>query len=369
MAELVCKSLRDGAQVEGQDAPALTIKDSINSPFGLDVFVHVLTQLSSDLLAGKSRSRGIVLLAFSQSPLYYIDLLKHRGIDITSSHKWFQILDCYTDPLGWKDQVPGIHISQEASSIATLCKDVRDLEKLFSSIIVLGKGILGQGKGRFSVAIDSVTEMLRHASVSSAASFLSDIRSHDQIFSTFWLLHSDLHEVRATAVLEYMSSMVASLEPANQSKIGHRGSVENHSLFELDSRNGKFHVRSKRGNGRVKVICEEFHVEQSGIKFTAASSSDEGIINQGLLPKVPFNLQLSQRELIDREKVVLPFEHQGTEKPIEIYDGRKSLMEIKSETGSVGKPNGDSSRGEINYQRETDDEADSDEDPDDDLDI
>ncbi|KAB2043200.1 hypothetical protein ES319_D02G273900v1 [Gossypium barbadense] len=35
----------------------------------------------------------------------------------------------------------------------------------------------------------------------------------DQISSIFWLLHSDLHEARVTAVLEYLLSLVASLEP------------------------------------------------------------------------------------------------------------------------------------------------------------
>ena len=50
--------------------------------------------------------------------------------------------------------------------------------------------------------------------------FLSDIfMVADQISSIFWLLHSDVHEARFTAVLEYLSSMVASLEPLHQPKM------------------------------------------------------------------------------------------------------------------------------------------------------
>ncbi|KAL1106817.1 hypothetical protein V6Z11_D03G000300 [Gossypium hirsutum] len=57
--------------------------------------------------------------------------------------------------------------------------------------------------------------MLRHASVSSVARLLSSLCSHDQISSIFWILHSDLHEARVTAVLEYLLSLVASLEPSH----------------------------------------------------------------------------------------------------------------------------------------------------------
>lgn len=125
--------------------------------------------------------------------------------------------------------------------------------------------------------------------------------------------------------------------------------------------------------------------------------------------QVQFNLQLSEKERVDKEKVVLPFEHQGelditfdvklenlssltseivdkhflilfcssgNGKSIDIYDGRRSLLEGKIEatplssgelqTDMVSSGKG----GEIIYFRDSDDEnPDSDEDPDDDLDI
>lgn len=64
----------------------------------------------------------------------------------------------------------------------------------------------------------------------------------------------------------------------------------------------------------------------------------------------------------------------GNGKPIQIYDGRKSLSESKNEaplvsTGKV-QTSDDTGKGEIIYFRDSDDEMpDSDEDPDDDLDI
>ncbi|KAI4299295.1 hypothetical protein L6164_032766 [Bauhinia variegata] len=369
MAESICRALRDGA-LEGEHAPALTINDSIASPFAFDVFSYLLFQLSSNILAGKSQSRGIVIVALSHSPSSYLDLLKMKGVDVASSHKWIHILDCYTDPLGWKDKTrkPGNIRDFPPQILTTTYKNVKDMDKLFSVITELSRGFVGENKARFCVAIDSLSELLRYTSVQSVASLLSNLRSHEQISCIFGLLHSDLHKERATAVLEYTSSMVATVEPLHSIN-GQNGNLEN-SLSEQNFTKGKFNVRFKRRNGRVRVMCEEFKVEGRDISFTSISSTD-GTTISGLLPKVHFNLQLSEKEQSDRAKVVLPFEHQGNGEPIQIYDGRRSLKENNAETGSISsKKKEDSSLGEIIYFRDSDDEMpDSDEDPDDDLDI
>lgn len=281
-----------------------------------------------------------------------------------------RILDCYSDPLGWKDGGGGL-VSNVGDKV---CRDVRDLDQLLSSVFELGKGVVGQTKARFSVAIDSVSVMLRHASLSSVANLINNLRSNSQISCVFWLIHSDLHEIKATAVLEYMSSMVASLELMNKPANGENGKLENLFSIEHNSGRGRFNVRLKRRNGRVKVLSEEFHMEQSGINFMAISSVT-GMVNQTLLPKVQFNLQLSDKERADRESVVLPFEHQGNGKDVQIYDGRRlrsvgqtdlTTPELTTEKSTKT----DQGKGEIHYLRDSDDELpDSDEDPDDDLDI
>ncbi|KAL5726096.1 hypothetical protein ACHQM5_009166 [Ranunculus cassubicifolius] len=372
MAETICRALRDGS-LEGEHAAALTIKDTLHSAFGFEAFTYFLSNLSSNILSAKSQSKCLILVAFDKSPSFYYNLLKSRGIDITTSKNWLRILDCYSDPLGWKDGHPAI----ASNVIEKICKNVRDLNNLFSSVLELGREVVGQGKVRFSVAIDSVSSMLRHTSLSSVATLINNFRSHGQVSCIFWLIHSDLHEVKATSVLEYMSSMVASLDPMAQPPNGHISNRR--SILSLDhyNGNGKFTVRVKRRNGRVKVLSEEFHMDESGIKFTASSSSVSVTVNQSLLPKVQFNLQLSEKEKADRENVVLPFEHQGNGKDVQIYDGRRSLstgmsnlstQELTTERWRIEKS--DQGKGEIHYFRDSDDElADSDEDPDDDLDI
>ncbi|KAL0378065.1 UNVERIFIED_CONTAM: Elongator complex protein 5 [Sesamum radiatum] len=411
MAEWICRTLRDGG-LEGEHAPALTINDTISCPLGSVVFDHILSQLSSFIFCQKSQSNGIVLVALSRSPLYYEQLLKSKGFDVVTSSTWFKILDCYTDPLGWRSKLVESgsirSLSSGSSLTVNICKNVKDLDELFSSILELGKELSGDGKGRFTVAIDSVSSLLRQTSVSSVAALLTNLRSHggfprgnylrnlrsleetpqililvdpkwiwilfflliaDQVSSLFWLLHLDMHETRATAALEYMSSMKANIEPIFQSVDGPRGNSENLSLMEQNLRSGKFCVRVKRRNGRVRMMFEELSVEKSGIKFTPLSSEDQ-MTAQSLVPKVQFNLQLSEKERNDRAKVVLPFEHQGNGKTIQIYDGRKSLNDDKAETQHASVQKVDSNRGEIIYFRDSDDEMpDSDEDPDDDLDI
>jgi hypothetical protein len=76
----------------------------------------------------------------------------------------------------------------------------------------------------------------------------------EQISSIFWLLHSDLHEVKVTSALEYLSSVVASVEPLHQTAGGKRGDLENLSLLEQNFGKGKLQVRFKRRNGRVRVV-------------------------------------------------------------------------------------------------------------------
>ncbi|KAG4954973.1 hypothetical protein JHK87_040567 [Glycine soja] len=367
MADSICRTLRDGA-LEGELAPTLTIKDSLASPFAFHVFSHILLQLSSHVIAQKSQSQGIVIVALSRSPSSYTSLLKMNGMDVASSNKWIHILDCYTDPLGWKDKArKSANVtdpSQQISLAISSYKTVKDVDKLFLVIAELGRGLVGENKARFCVAIDSLSELLRHASMQSVAGLLSNLRSHDQISSMFGLLHSDLHEERAVAVLEYMSSMVASVDPYHHSADGQKGCLES-SLYDQNFTKGKFNVRFKRRNGRVRVTCEEFKVEPGGISFSPVSSVDGTVI-----AGITVTRSKSQRFCcFDARKYEIKHKCPNT------FDNRVYLQKERIDRSNVANPissgkKEDSAMGEIIYFRDSDDEMpDSDEDPDDDLDI
>lgn len=76
----------------------------------------------------------------------------------------------------------------------------------------------------------------------------------DQISSVFWFYHADLCEERVTAVLDYMSTMAASIEPLIQFTNRQRSNSENLSLLDQNFTRGKLHLRCKRRNGRVRVM-------------------------------------------------------------------------------------------------------------------
>nr|XP_009416121.1 PREDICTED: elongator complex protein 5 isoform X1 [Musa acuminata subsp. malaccensis] len=378
MAESISRSLRDGC-LEGEHAPALTIEDSLACPLGSHVFDHFLANLASQIADGTSQARGLVLVALNRSPSFYIDLLRRKGVDASLVDKCrVRILDCYSDPLDWKDRIPPLMNVQKPSTRENVSffRDVRDINKLLSSVLDLGKGFVGQGKTRFAVAVDLVSNLLRHTSLPSVAGLLNNLRSNDQISCIFWLIHSDLHEPRVSTALAYVSTVVASVQPIMQLTDEHR-SRRDFLWLEKNSCKAKFYVRLKRRNGRVKLLAEELHMDQVGVKF-AAVTSENSFVNKSLLPKVQFNLQLSDQERVDRAKVVLPYEHQGNGEAIQIYDGRRSLSDdqkdphlVQPSTFSVmTDAQATSGNGEIHYIRDSDDEQpDSDEDPDDDLNI
>ncbi|XP_078180874.1 elongator complex protein isoform X1 [Carex rostrata] len=376
MAEAVLRSLRDGC-LEGEHAPALSIQDSLLSPLASHAFRHFLTSLLSLVANGKSQSRGIVLVAFDRSPSFYLDLFKSAGFDTSTFDKGTRILDCYTDPVGWKDAVR----QSGKNSLITLVKNVKDVDKLLCSIVDLAKEFSGEGKERVVVAIDSVSHILRHAPLSSVLRLLSNLRCHEKISSLFWLIHTDLHEPKVVGSFEYISTMVASLEPIVQLPDYANGNSGNITSLEENYSKAKFNVRLKRRNGRIKLFCEELLIEQDSVKFSSVPSISS-VVTQNLIPKVQFNLQLSDKERMDRANVVLPFEHQGDGRNIDIYDGRRSLGDGGNDPSSTksggllgqnklsNSNNNQLVRGEIHYIRDSDDEqADSDEDPDDDLDI
>ncbi|XP_042413630.1 elongator complex protein 5-like [Zingiber officinale] len=375
MAESISRSLRDGC-MEGEHAPALTIEDSLASSLGSSVFDHFLANLVSQIAAGKSQARGLVLVAFNRSPAFYLELLRRKGVDAQHVDKRVRILDCYSDPLGWKKRVPPLKTAQNLPVKANVAcfSDARDTNKLMASILDLGKEFVGQDKSRFAVAIDLVSSLLRYTSLPIVAGLVNKLRSNDQTSCIVWLIHSDLHEQRVSAALAYVSTMVASIQPIAQCT-DEQTSQQNSVWLGKNSDKAKLHVRLKRRNGRVKLLAEELHLDQVGVKFTAVGDQNSNAA-KSLLPKVQFNLQLSEQERVERAKVVLPYEHQGNGEEIQIYDGRRSLSDsISISQPSVASPVISDTQvapgiGEIHYVRDSDDEQpDSDEDPDDDLDI
>lgn len=75
MADSIFRKLRDGGE-EGELAPALTIEEIVASPFALDVSGYLLANLSSSILAGKSKSQyTLKTLNSTKSSIEFASLL------------------------------------------------------------------------------------------------------------------------------------------------------------------------------------------------------------------------------------------------------------------------------------------------------
>lgn len=132
--------------------------------------------LSVHLCADRLRSfcSGLVLVALDRSPSFYLDLLESEGLDcvgpgvdwfvcflrpacssaVLALEEWagrakgkrtcrFRVLDCYSDPLGWKARLPSsLRGGGDASvdRLRTLFTDVKDVGRLLSLVLELGRG-------------------------------------------------------------------------------------------------------------------------------------------------------------------------------------------------------------------------------------
>ncbi|GJP86800.1 hypothetical protein CLOP_g16780 [Closterium sp. NIES-67] len=175
-----------------------------------------------------------------------------------------------------------------------------------------------------------------------------------------------------------------SLPSAEQQPLADRSHREGFGEQDKGQAHGREGRMTVHDGGVMDGACREGGSEEAAAVEVIRKTGDQA-------PEVSFRLELSVEERAAREKVVLPYEHRGETGPIKIYDGRRSLApshikgaKIYGEGSvgatvsagmarvSVGASGGEWNEGGglIHYERDSDDEyPDSDEDPDDDLDI
>ena len=78
-----------------------------------------------------------MLVAFSRNPSFYLDLMTKNGLQRAS----IRILDCYSDPHGWRVQQCESATKLDDDAVTSTCRNVKDVDGVFSSIISLGRGM------------------------------------------------------------------------------------------------------------------------------------------------------------------------------------------------------------------------------------
>lgn len=89
----------------------------------------------------------------------------------------------------------------------------------------------------------------------------------DQLSSLLWSIHSDLHEPRTVAALDYLCSMTVYLQPTVHLPTDVYRNNKNLSRFEQDFNRGRLHLRLKRRNGRVKIVVSSLSLSLSPPAF------------------------------------------------------------------------------------------------------
>lgn len=362
--------------LEGEFAPALMLlHHSLETGHaGTVLLFHFLRSLASNIAAGTAQAKCLVFVVTERRPESYQSFLVSKE----EQPSWLHFVDCYTDPLGWRkisNEHQILENVEEGLLLHSLCHNLGDLSNLFSIILRSGQVTSGSAnKAHFSVVIDSISSFLRHNSVKSMAKFLHSLRSHGEVSSMIWLLHSDLHHTRTVRSLEYISSIVVSIEQLERS-VAWKFDESTHDASNTLSNGGVIRLRQKRRNGRVREQVEKFKIE--GFELSTYSRTEGVEAGKTNVPQVQFKLQLSEKEQNERAKVVLPFEHQGNGRESYIYNGRPDTRPALFDIAAAAKKDlaeltveNSNATGEVNYLRDSEDERpDSDEDPDDDLDI
>eukprot|EP00850_Spirogloea_muscicola_P010656 SM000063S20046 [mRNA] locus=s63:544998:546946:+ [translate_table: standard] len=295
-----------------------------------------------------------------------------------------RVLDCFSDPLGWMDSAAEAEARGDidgggGGGAAPLACNLQSLDHLGEAILAAGEeAYSGKAGSKFCVALDSLSALLRLHSLADIAAFIEHLRWQRQVCSLLLLLHADLHNASITAGLEYLATATLTL-----------------------SENSQIRLRQKRRTGKFREIVEAYQLSSDGgLTFSHLRDMEAPLTrlsaNLSTRMQASFNLGLTEREKVDRQQVVLPYEHQGIGEELRIYDGRKgdrprrhtaavqakakdplkvtlpgAMMGPPAPQSTLASPSADNLQpGLIHYVRDSDDEVyDSDEDPDDDLDI
>jgi elongator complex protein 5 len=126
--------------------------DSLQTRAAPALFTHFFASLTSNIAAGRAQAKGLVVVALRSTPESYTSSLDTEKKSRSSPGHCLQLVDCYTDPLGWNERIQGAeklgeeggqHTELEASSAySTLCHDISDLNSLLSIVLRSGQGIL-----------------------------------------------------------------------------------------------------------------------------------------------------------------------------------------------------------------------------------
>jgi hypothetical protein len=254
------------------------------------------------------------------------------------------VLDCHTDPFGW----------QGGACAVLAC----------GGLDVLEAGLLrdGDAAGPAAVVVDGLSALADAHGAAAVAALLARLRRDARVAAVAGRLHADLHAAREVAALCAGASATLEVGPCTDAAAAA-------AAFAPD---GAVTANIRRRMGRIKLEAQLFRLAGGGVELCAAATGaalDGAAATAAPPPTAPpappmpggMRAELTAAERAARAGVRLPFERAGGGAAA-AADWRAALP---ADAGGTAPR-----LGHISYVRDSSgSEADSDEDPDDDLDI
>ncbi|KAL4428190.1 hypothetical protein ABPG75_002279 [Micractinium tetrahymenae] len=424
--DLALRTLREGRADPGSPAPLLLLRDALAVVGGPALLRHAVSELAAAIVGGRAAAAALTIVSLQRPAWHYQQLCGLSGaLDLT-------VVDCFADPYGWGSLAPrsqGGGIAGDRDSSASNVAPLPGLPSAGDGLQQLQQRLLGGSSGssggsdghsvhaqqrRQSIIVfDSLSPLLDAFSPTAVAQLLSRLAAHPSTAGLLCGLHADLHPPAVPAVVEQLAAGSLSLLPA--SDLERSVCAANHGRAPQ----GRVEARLRRRTGRVRAESQLYCIDGSGaVAFlepppdlrnpaaaaekaaAAAAAAGNGALAQQLAGGM--KLSLSREEEEARQRVQLPFEHQGQGAAYQTGDwldylppeaGGRSASRPGSAAGAAKpapaaaaagqQPAGQQAAaqgqqqqgqqqgqlGRILYVRDSGSELDSDEDPDDDLDI
>lgn len=411
--DLVLRTLREGRVDPCSPAPLLLFRDSLAVVGGAALLRHAVHELAA-AIAGSRAAAGALTIVAMQHPVWRYQQLCSLSPAAKLPH--LTIIDGFSDPYGWGSLAPG---SAEAGTnggcsvvlLHGVLANPHGLQQLQQQLLCNSGGDSGgegdqpwQPQQRQTLFVfDSLSPLLDAFAPTAVAQLLSRLTAQPGTAGVLCGLHADLHLPAVPAVVEQLAAGSLLLLLASDLE----RSVCVASCGQEPQ--GRVEARLRRRAGRVRVESQLYHIDAGGAAAfleppedvrnpaaaaeraaAAAAAAGPGTLAEHLAGGM--KLSLSKEEQEARQRVQLPFEHQGqgaayqtgdwldylppeaggraTSRPGSAAGAARPAPAAASQLAAQGQLTQQQQQlGRILYVRDSGSELDSDEDPDDDLDI
>mmetsp|Transcript_26823 Transcript_26823/g.75531 ORF Transcript_26823/g.75531 Transcript_26823/m.75531 type:complete len:368 (-) Transcript_26823:533-1636(-) len=366
--DAVLRHLRGGAvQGDGSlpEAPLALVEVAPSMPGGTVLLMQVFRRLCEAIAADRCQAKQGMVLAAAQQPGMYKAAAAQSGCPVA-------VVDCFSDPWGWNRTLSG--------SGGALDEPTTDLSNLPAMEAALTAELRRGVERSVCVVIDCLSMLLSAHPPHEVAGLLYRLTLLPAVSSCVALLHGGGGGGGAAAVRAVATVAVRTLGVPPLQAEGAPSAAGAHGVLD---------VRLQRHTGRVFVDQELFTLLPEGglllspvpqpptaqqlaaaaITKAASSKQEAEQLAKEMMVKMDggMKLTLTEEERAAKEAVVLPYEHRGDRG---LYDADDFTHYLPPAAGGVGAGSGKEKLGHILYIRDSDEgEYDSDEDPDDDLDI